>query len=67
MATIDCKQRARTFSSEVEIGSRLENASSQESGAPFRFYIETENSPAHDPPKHILVQKRVFALADRRV
>jgi hypothetical protein len=30
-------RRARAFSSEVETGSRQENASNQESRAPFRF------------------------------
>jgi hypothetical protein len=33
--------KGRAFSSEVETGSRQENASNQESRAPFRF-IETE-------------------------
>jgi MFS family permease len=35
---------ARVFSSEVDTGSREENASKQESGAPFRFYRNEKGS-----------------------
>jgi hypothetical protein len=38
--------RIRAFSSEVETGSRLENATNQESRAPFRFYRNGKGSSA---------------------
>jgi hypothetical protein len=38
------KQDTRAFSSEVETGSRHENASNQKSRAPFRFYRNGKSS-----------------------
>ena len=38
--------KGRAFSSEVETGSRQENASNQESRAPFRFYRNGKGSSA---------------------
>src|SRR5258706_10927399 len=40
----------RAFSSEVETGSRQENASNQESRAPFRFYRNGKGRPARTRP-----------------
>ncbi|MFB9265473.1 hypothetical protein ACFFWD_20345, partial [Bradyrhizobium erythrophlei] len=39
---------ARAFSSEVDTGSREENASKQQSGAPFRFYRSGKGSSGCD-------------------
>jgi hypothetical protein len=41
---MDAIQRLRAFSSEVEPGSRQENASNQESRAPFRFHRNGKGS-----------------------
>ncbi|QOZ20301.1 hypothetical protein XI02_38755 [Bradyrhizobium sp. CCBAU 21365] len=39
-----CSTAARAFSSEVDTGSREENASKQESRAPFRFHRNGKSS-----------------------
>jgi hypothetical protein len=41
--------RGKAFSSEVETGSRQENASKQESRAPFRFHRNGKGSGAGTP------------------
>src|SRR5450631_1324137 len=45
----DPQRGSRAFSSEVETGSRQENASNQESGAPFRFYRNGKGSSRQAP------------------
>src|ERR1700733_4315101 len=46
-ASTPARRSPRAFSSEVDTGSREENASKQESRAPFRFYRNGEGS-SHD-------------------
>src|SRR5258707_2824745 len=45
---------ARAFSSEVDTGSRQENASNQESRAPFRFYRNGKDSGVNPDRRRLL-------------
>jgi hypothetical protein len=44
---------ARAFSSEVDTGSRKENASKQQAGAPFRFHRNGNGSGGAILPRHL--------------
>src|SRR5258707_341248 len=55
------RRRAKAFSREVETGSRQENASNQESRAPFRFY---RNAGSKCPARY---QSRQSCLSDKGI
>jgi hypothetical protein len=60
------RRQARAFSSEVDTGSREENASKQESRAPFRFHRNGKGSSAMKSPNHQILTPAKFGCSRHR-